>query len=270
VDDFLFNTRLGFCGHYASAFAFLMRAAGLPARVVTGYLGGEWNPIGRYFIVRQSDAHAWTEVWLEGRGWARVDPTGVVAPERLRHGILDMLPDAVSAPARFVWSKPWLTSLFQRWDAINTWWNDRVVKFNYGAQLRLLERLGIKSPDAKDLGWAFGAGLVGWLLWIAWQVGRSGPRSRADKLARAYIALCKKLARAGLPRAPHEGPLAFASAVARHRPDLAQSVQALLVQYAHLRYGRPQQEVYSAKVRDFADEVSRLSVRARASGTPPR
>jgi transglutaminase-like putative cysteine protease len=270
VDDFLFNTRLGFCGHYASAFALLMRAAGVPARVVTGYLGGEWNPIGRYFIVRQSDAHAWTEVWLDGRGWTRVDPTGVVEPERLRRGILDILPNAVSAPARFVWSQPWLASMLQRWDAINTWWNDRVVKFNYEDQLRLLERLGIKSPGAEQLGWAFGAGLVGWLLWIAWHIGRAGRRSRPDKLARAYSALCKKLDRAGVTREAHQGPLAFASAISKHRPDLAGTVESLLVRYAQLRYGPPEQASYPAKVRDFEREVSRLSVRARASETPPR
>jgi transglutaminase-like putative cysteine protease len=104
VDDFLFNTRAGFCGHYASAFATLMRAAGIPSRVVTGYLGGEWNPIGGYFVVRQSDAHAWTEVWLTGRGWIRVDPTAVVAPERLERGIFDLLPEALSSRQRLLHS----------------------------------------------------------------------------------------------------------------------------------------------------------------------
>ncbi len=100
VDDFLFNTRRGFCGHFASAFAMLMRAGGVPARVVTGYQGGEWNPIGGYFLIRRSDAHAWVEVWEDGRGWVRVDPTAIVAPERLRRGILDLLPGAGSVPER--------------------------------------------------------------------------------------------------------------------------------------------------------------------------
>jgi hypothetical protein len=240
-----------------------MRAGGVPARVVTGYLGGEWNPIGRYFIVRQSDAHSWAEVWLEGRGWTRVDPTGVVEPERLRRGILDLLPNAVSAPARFVWSNPWLSSMLQRWDAVNTWWNDRVVKFSYDDQLRLLQRLGFSSPGAQELGWAFGAGLVGWLLWIAWHVGRSGPRARPDKLARAYTALCKKLERAGVTREFHQGPLAYASEISKQRPDLEQ-VRSLLQRYTQLRYGRPEQDAYGAQVREFAREVSRLTVRARA------
>jgi transglutaminase-like putative cysteine protease len=270
VDDFLFNTRLGFCGHYASAFALMMRAADIPARVVTGYLGGEWNPIGRYFIVRQSDAHSWAEIWVDGRGWTRIDPTAVVAPERLQRGILDILPNAVSAPARFVWSQPWLAGLLQRWDALNTAWNDRVIKFNYGDQLRLLERFGFKSPGARELGWAFGAGLVGWMLWIAWQVGRGTPRSRPDKLARAYTALCKKLGRAGVARESHQGPLAFAGEVAKRRPDFPADVQSLLLRYAQLRYGRTDRDSYLAKVRDFEREVSRLTVRARAPETPRR
>src|SRR5690606_13368344 len=98
VDDFLFNTRSGFCEHYASAFAFLMRAAGIPARVVTGYQGGEVNPIGGYLIVRQSEAHAWVEVWLEGRGWVRIDPTAAVSPLRVESGIAAAIPAAEAAP----------------------------------------------------------------------------------------------------------------------------------------------------------------------------
>jgi protein-glutamine gamma-glutamyltransferase len=262
VDDFVFNTRLGFCGHYASAFVSMLRAAGVPARVVTGYLGGEWNPIGRYFIVRQSDAHSWAEVWIEGQGWTRIDPTAVVEPDRLNRGILDLLPNAVSAPARFVWSQHWLSSLLQRWDAVNTWWDDRVVKFNYDDQLRLLERLGFSSPGAQQLGWAFGAGLVGWLLWIAWQVGRSGPHVRPDRLARAYTSLCKKLDRAGMTRQPHQGPLAFAGNVLGQRPDL-DAVHSLLERYSELRYGRPDPAAV-AKIREFELEVKRLAVAARA------
>jgi transglutaminase-like putative cysteine protease len=86
VDDFLFETRRGFCQHFASAYTFLMRAAGIPARVVTGYQGGYFNTLGNYLLVRQSDAHAWSEVWLKGRGWVRVDPTGAVSPQRVELG----------------------------------------------------------------------------------------------------------------------------------------------------------------------------------------
>jgi hypothetical protein len=152
--------------------------------------------------------------------------------------------------------------MLQRWDAVNTWWNDRVVKFNYDDQLRLLQRLGFSSPGARELGWAFGSGLVGWLLWIAWHTGRGGTRTRPDGLARAYIALCKKLERAGVPREAHQGPLAFASAISRHRPDL-HTVQTLLESYIELRYGRPEKHA-PTRIRDFQRAVRRLTVGAHA------
>jgi len=267
VDEFLFQTRQGFCGHFASAFVTLMRAAGVPAHVVTGYLGGEWNPAGDYYIVRQSDAHAWAEVWFEGRGWTRVDPTAVVAPERLRRGILELLPNAVSAPARLVSHSTVLTSLVLHWDAFNTWWNDKVVHFNLGDQLGLLERFGIHSPDLSDLGWGFAAGFIGWLLWIAWQIGRSAPSVRPDRLGRAYEKLCSKLARAGAQREPHHGPLAFADVVAERRPDLAGPVRELLAIYAELRFGRDSRKssdnpgsADTRAVREFEQRVSSLNV----------
>src|SRR6185437_5767641 len=171
---------------------------------------GEWNPVGGYLIVRQSDAHAWAEVWLEGSGWTRVDPTAVVEPERLNRGILDLLPNAVSAEARLVRSSSWLTGLLQRWDAANDWWTERVLKFDFRAQLGILQRLGIDSPDASDLGWALAGGLLLWMVWIAWQHARGSPRPPRDRLTLAYSRLCAKLGRVGIVRAPHQGPLAYA------------------------------------------------------------
>lgn len=260
VDDFLFNTRSGFCGHYASAFVTLMRAADIPARVVTGYLGGEWNPIGEYFIVRQSDAHSWAEVWLEERGWTRVDPTVVVEPERLTRGMLDLLPEAGSTQTRLVRASPTLVELLHRWDAINTWWNDHVLKFDYRSQLSLLARLGFQSPDAAILGWAFVTVLLVWLGWIAWHFGRGSPQRRPDRLARAYARLCRKLARVGMPRPPYLGPLAYADALGERRPDLAGAVRDLLTRYADLRYGAPREESRGAEVASFERDVARLSV----------
>jgi transglutaminase-like putative cysteine protease len=262
VDDFIFNTRTGFCGHYASAFVMLMRAGGVPARVVTGYLGGEWNPIGGYFTIRQSDAHSWAEVWLEDRGWTRIDPTSVVEPERLTRGMLDLLPDAGSAGARLIRSSPGLTRLLQRWDALNTWWNDHVLKFDYRSQLHLLSRLGIRSPDLATLGRVFVAALLVWIGWIAWQLGRGPAQQRPDRLARAYGRLCKKLARVGLPRPAHLGPVAYADAVSASRPDLAESVRALLTRYTELRYGAPATtQSYAVEVKAFERAVARLRVR---------
>ena len=262
VDDFLFNTKRGFCGHYASAFVMLMRAAGVPARVVTGYQNGEWNPIGEYWLIRQSDAHAWAEVWLDGQGWVRVDPTAVVAPERLRRGIFDLIPDSLSTQARLLRDTPWLLSMRQRWDALNNWWNQRVLRFDFNTQVDILKWLGIENPGWGALGWLFGGGLVTWLAFIAWHVGRGLRVTPMDRLARAYVKLCRKLARVGAPREPHEGPLAYAAAVARQRPDLAESVRALLGRYADLRYGvAAPRDPRSPDIIAFERAVSRLRVR---------
>jgi transglutaminase-like putative cysteine protease len=258
VDDLLFRTREGFCGHYASAFVTLMRAAHVPARVVTGYLGGEWNPIGEFVEVRQADAHAWAEVWLEGRGWTRIDPTAVVAPERLSRGMLELMPGAFSASDRLLYHSAWLSGLLQRWDAANAWWSDHLVKFNYDSQLSLLARLGVRTPDARDLGWAFAAALLLWLGFTAWHFGRRARRARPDPLARAYLALCHKLARGGAPRAPHLGPLAYAAAVRAQRPDLGERVQGLCARYAQLRYGC--EAAAPAEIERFGRDVAQLRV----------
>jgi protein-glutamine gamma-glutamyltransferase len=261
VDEFLFDTKRGFCGHYASAFVTMMRAAGLPARVVTGYQGGEWNPIREYFVVRQSDAHAWAEVWLDGRGWTRVDPTAVVAPERLRRGVFDLLPDALSASSRALRDVPWLFDARQRWDALNDWWNERVVRFDFGTQIDLLRWMGMQDPDWRELGWLFAAGLIGWLLFVAWHVGRALRATPMDRLARAYTRLCAKLAKAGAPRAPHEGPLAYADVVAARRPDIAGRAQTLLARYAELRFGHDSEaNARAPEIAAFEREVARLSL----------
>ncbi len=261
IDDFLFHTRTGFCGHYASAFVDMMRAGGVPARVVTGYLGGQLNPYDGTLTVRQSDAHAWAEVWLADQGWTRVDPTAVVEPERLYRGILDLLPLGLSAPERLLRTWPLLNTALERWDALNGWWNDRVVGFNYRSQLTLLGELGFHSPELRDAAWVFAATLLVWLAWVAWQVGRSPAAPPPDRLGHAYARLCRKLARTGLPRAPHYGPLAYAQAVTRYRADLAPHVGPLLEQYANLRFGPSSDPAYARDLRSFERAVSRLSIR---------
>ena len=261
VDDLLFSTRAGFCGHYASAFVTLMRGAGLPARVVTGYLGGEWNPIGGYFLVRQSDAHAWAEVWLAGRGWTRVDPTAVVAPERLRRGILDLFPGALSSPQRLLHGSAWLTRVLQSWDATNNWWSGHVVKYTLDSQLDLLARLGVRSPEVRFLGWAFAAGLLGWLALIAWHSGRDLKAPRRDPLAGAYLRLCRKLARIAPARASHQGPLSFANTVSERRPDLTERLDAVFARYTRLRFGPPAPATRTRDIQEFRRAVARLSLR---------
>jgi protein-glutamine gamma-glutamyltransferase len=242
VDDFLFNTRAGFCGHYASAFVTLMRAAGLPARVVTGYLGGEWNPLGSFFIVRQSDAHAWAEVWLANRGWVRFDPTAVVAPERLQRGVYDLISNTGSTPERLVRSIPWLSNARQHWEALNAWWEESVVSFDLTKQFSLLERLGFKTPHWHHLGWGFASALLLWLIWVAWRVRHLSGKVVLDELAQQYLILCRKLQRAtGIAREPHQGPLAYAQTLHETHPAVAAVAEPLLQQYARLRYGATQQ-----------------------------
>jgi len=141
VDRFLFNTRQGFCEHYASAFAFMMRSAGIPSRIVLGYQGGEINPIGGHLIVRQSDAHAWTEVWLERYGWYRVDPTAAVAPERIEYGTRGATLDGIGETWGFSAPSQFLQDLTMTWDALNAKWNEWVLGYGPDTQNKFMEWL---------------------------------------------------------------------------------------------------------------------------------
>ncbi|MFO1399903.1 MAG: DUF3488 and transglutaminase-like domain-containing protein [Steroidobacteraceae bacterium] len=237
VDEFLFDTRAGFCGHYASAFALLMRAGGVPAHVVAGYQGGEWNPLGGYYLVRQSHAHAWTEVWLDGQGWRRVDPTAMVAPARLEGESVELLPGAARSGTRLLHDLPWIGTLVQGWDALNAWWLRDVVGFDFARQLDLFGALGF-APDAwRTLAGVLAAGGIAWALLIAWQARHRARPPPPDPLARAWSALGARLARVGLRRRATEGPLDYAERVAAARPDLAADVRRLARTYATLRFG---------------------------------
>jgi hypothetical protein len=235
----------------------MMRAAGVPARVVTGYLGGEWNPVGGYFIVRQSDAHAWTEVWLDETGWTRVDPTAVVAPERLTRGISDLLADSLPITSTFLRKNRWLNQVQLLWDGASQWWQERVVQFNASAQFEFLRKLGIDSPSWQHLGWAFAAGLIAWIAWISLTLRRGVARAKPDRLGRAWIRATRKLARVAPARAPAEGPMEFARRIGWHRPDLAERIEALASRYAQLRFGR---EASHQDVASFEREVRNLAV----------
>lgn len=237
VDTTLFDAKRGFCGHFASAYANLMRAAGVPARVVTGYLGGEWNPVGGYYLVRQSEAHAWTEVWLDQRGWTRIDPTAVVAPERLQRGVFELLAGSLPTTSTFVHNTPFLRRITLAWDGLNQWWQANVVEYNMRSQLDLLGRLGIESPRWEHLGWAFALGLLSWIAWIALTLRRSIGVSRQDEISRLWLQANRKFARVALPRQPAEGPLDYAARIGAARPDLAALAQDIAHRYANLRFG---------------------------------
>jgi transglutaminase-like putative cysteine protease len=234
VDDLLFNTHEGFCGHFASAFVLLMRAGGVPARVVTGYLGGSWNRYGGYLLVRQSDAHAWAEIWLDDRGWVRVDPTAVVAPGRLTHSLVELRP---ATTMRRMFSVPWLVNTVQAWQAMNAWWQDKFIGYNLDKQRSLMEGFGFKDQYLRALTLLLAVGGSIWLAVLAWSLRPRSARASSDLLARSWRMFERKLSRAAAPRAQHEGPLAYADRVGRSRPDIADTVTALARQYAQLRYG---------------------------------
>lgn len=236
VDEFLFESRRGFCEHYAGSFVFLMRSAGVPARVVTGYQGGEHNELGDYWIVRQADAHAWAEVWLPGSGWTRVDPTAAVAPERVGGGLFAALADPAEVPFLARRGESWLRRLALGWDAVNNAWNQWVLAYGPERQRRLLAGLGLEALGGAGLVGALLAGLgaVGSILAGLWLWKQ---RRNADPVARAWERFCARLARRGLARRPHEGPLDFVERVAGARPDLAGPARTIGWLYARLRYG---------------------------------
>jgi len=236
IDEFLFVTRRGFCEHYAGAFTFLMRAAGIPARVVTGYQGGEFNRLGNYLIVRQSDAHAWSEVWLEGQGWVRVDPTAAVAANRIEQGIASALPVGEPLPFFVRTDVEWLRQLRLRWDTLNNQWNQWVLGYNQERQIGLFASLGFGIVSWRELAWGLVIG-VGLLLGIfAALTLRPGRKPRADEVQALYLKFCAKLAKAGVTRLATEGPLDFANRVRSARPEWAGAVDAVTRHYVRLRY----------------------------------
>ncbi|MBL8395760.1 MAG: DUF3488 domain-containing transglutaminase family protein [Candidatus Accumulibacter sp.] len=236
IDEFLFGTRRGFCEHYASAFVFLMRAAGVPARVVTGYQGGEMNPVDGYLVIRQSDAHAWAEVWLAGEGWVRFDPTAAVAPSRIEQGIATALPSGEPLPDIVRLDADWLRQVRNRWEAANNTWNQWVLGYNPQRQRDVLSRLGLPNPDWRSMSASL-ALLCGLVLLVVtlWTLPRRRP---VDPVERAWQNYCARLGQHGIDRFPWEGPLAFAQRVASQRPELAALTNEAACCYAGLRYGR--------------------------------
>jgi transglutaminase-like putative cysteine protease len=239
VDEFLFETKRGFCGHYASAFAVLMRDAGIPARVVTGYQGGTFNRYSDYWIVRQSNAHAWDEIWIDGRGWVRIDPTASISPQRVERDVSDSVAADTAAVSHWRGHSRWLADARLRLDALRELWRERVLTFNQDSQERLMEWLHIPDPDGEKLVMVLAAALVAVLVWLTWQVRRElDPRS-PDLAIRSYERLCIKLDALGISRRAHEGPESYAERVATLRPDLAEEVGALCRYYSNLRFAPP-------------------------------
>ncbi|MFN3883667.1 MAG: DUF3488 and DUF4129 domain-containing transglutaminase family protein [Rhodocyclaceae bacterium] len=250
ADEFLFDTRRGFCEHFAAAFVVLMRAAGVPARVVTGYQGGEKNPVDGTWVIRQSDAHAWAEVWLEGNGWVRVDPTAAAAPARIEEDLAAALPAGEPLPLLARPGFDWLRELRYQWWAINDAWNQWVLDFDPKRQRELLARLGMAAPDWRRMAaWLMGltaAALLGLAAAMFWR------RPHPDPVERQWRRFTRRLGKHGLPRRPWEGPLDYAQRVAKELPAAADDIHAIAALYAGLRYGHASPDALAALRRRVA------------------
>jgi len=250
VDDFLFTTKQGFCEHYASSFVFLMRAAGIPARVVTGYQGGEFNELGGYYVVRQYDAHAWAEVWLRGRGWVRVDPTAAIAPDRIQSGLNAALPGSTALPFLVRTQSPLLLRLRLNLDALTNQWNQWVLGYDSERQFAFLTRMGMEDITWKKLAGNMlaGVGLLAGLFTLI-MLRRLSVRQR-DAAQAIYLKFCRKLAKHGIVRASHEGAQDFALRAAEQRPQEAAQIADITARYIALRYGDARGAVALRALRD--------------------
>ncbi|MCD6585791.1 MAG: DUF3488 domain-containing transglutaminase family protein [Desulfobacteraceae bacterium] len=266
VDDFIFNSKKGFCEHYASAFAFMLRSVEIPARIVGGYQGGEVNPYANFLLVRQSDAHVWVEFWHPEKGWCRVDPTAVVAPDRILEGMEGALPpwDLPGSLARKylgtifdIFGSDILEQIRLRWDAVSTRWSALFEGYSYYEQQALLEKIGFTSGDWN----ASLKGLLLLLVLVGMIVGGyaffvlTPSRRKPDAVKTYYVRFCKKLTRAGFERKPGQGPVDYAAYVSKKRPDLKNSITEISDLYVRLRYrdqtSQTVQAAFIKKVRAF-------------------
>jgi len=244
MDDFLFETKKGFCGHYASAFVTLMRSTGIPSRVVTGYQGGVINPVDNYMIVRQSDAHAWAEVWLGDKGWVRVDPTAAVSPSRIESGIVNAGLEPNKLPALLITDNAFLERSRYVIDSMQNSWNKWVIGYNQKRQDQLFGAFGFENIDASQLTLLLvfamtfsGAVLAGFML-------RRGTDNKLDKPLYYYNVFCDKFRRAGLERYRHEGEQDFLGRIKQSFPTSARAAEIITNSYQQIRYNDHPDERY--------------------------
>lgn len=268
IETFLFESRHGFCSHYATAFVYLMRIAHIPARVVGGYQGGEFNKIGGFLEVRQADAHAWAEVWLQGKGWVRFDPTSAIAPERIERGV-DVDLQLASGAVNFAPAIPdeatlsWLKRGRQLWQSIDYGWQHWVINYDTRNQRQFLQLLGIDGIGALVKVLASGVALI--ILPLAWWLLRQ-PRSRIDRALMYYQQFLAKLAKSGVEIAVGEGPADFCRRAQQQRPELARQIEQITALFIRLRYQADAREgdlqTLQQQIRRFSPQASSANRRA--------
>jgi transglutaminase-like putative cysteine protease len=234
VDRFLFETRRGFCEHYASAFAVLMRSVGIPARIVLGYQGGEINPLGGHLTVRQSDAHAWTEVWLDDAGWVRVDPTAAVAPERVEISAGDAAFEAVAEGWGFSASSRLARQFTMAWDALNARWNEWILGYGPDTQNAFMKWLGMHEPTWRKMLLALVTLVVGLIMAISLLLMFRYSPPEKDEAAQLYA---RFVARTGLEPRTGETARAFAHRARRAGTVPVATIDAITDYYMDARYG---------------------------------
>jgi len=256
LDQFFFETKSGFCVHYASAFAVLMRAAGIPARVVTGYMGGEYNNQGDYFSIYQYDAHAWTEIWIDKVGWQRVDPTAAVSPERVEHGFSNALfaqpGETGQGMFRFLQQAQfnWLKSIPQTFAALDFQWTRWVVGYSVDRQVQLLNRL-LGSVSLWKIAILIGAFLIISLAWLYW-IGRAKPFVvQPTSWVASYQRVMRCLATQGIVKPKAMGADVFALQIAQQYPSVASLFEMYTQLYCQINY-------YRLSVSEQAENVSKL------------
>jgi protein-glutamine gamma-glutamyltransferase len=254
VDQFLFNTKRGFCEHYATSFVYLMRAAGLPARIVTGYQGGELNPNGNYLIVRQSDAHAWAEVWLENQGWVRIDPTAAVSPERIEQGIGDSILERDELPMMARHDFPLLKKAFLNWDNINNGWNQWVLGYDDKKQLEFLSKLSGKDLTLTDLVVGMIVTLLAAMAATAFFVLKK-TKIQLNPAEKIYANYLKKLNAIGLQPNIGEGVLDFGTRAAFALPQQKTLILDIASRYNALQYGHADNALLLAELRPLIKQL---------------
>ena len=257
IENFLFEKRAGFCSHYATAFVYLMRVAGIPARVVTGYQGGNYNAMGDFLEIKQADAHAWAEVWLENKGWVRVDPTAAVAPERIEQSInIELL--QLGAEVRFDTEKNkqqgLLAQAMQLWNSVDYQWQRWVVNYDTDNQADFLSSFGIHNIKTM-LTWLML--ITGTIIIILMLLLLRSKRKKTDIVLVIYQRFCRKLQPLGLTRETGEGALAFAERAKQKIPTQTAAIDNITAYFLKLRYGKqPNQD----DITQFAKAVTAFKI----------